>query len=116
VQDGVLLYPDQVKVQISMDSGTVVGAECTQYLSSHTKRSGLEPGIPREQAQDLVSAKLEVAHTRLCIIPQNGAERLCWGFEGTHQGAKYWVFIDAGSGKAADILRVVQTPQGEAAL
>lgn len=116
VQDGVLLYPDQVKVQISMDGGTVVGAECTQYLSNHTLRADLDPVVSLEEAKDMVSSKLEVIDVRLCVIPKNDAELLCWGFEGTHQDAKYWVFIDAKTGEAADILRVIDTPQGETAI
>ena len=116
VQDGVLLYPDQVKVQVSMESGTVVGAECTQYLSNHAPRESLDPSVSLEEAKDMVSAKLEVKNVRLCVIPQSSGERLCWGFEGAHQGAKYWVFIDAVTGEAADILRVVDTPQGETAI
>ena len=116
VQDGVLLYPDQVKVQVSMESGTVVGAECTQYLSNHHRREALEPGITIEQAKDMVSSKLEIRDVRLCVIPKGDSELLCWGFEGGHQGNTYWVFIDAASGEAADILRVIDTSQGEMAL
>ena len=44
-QDGVLLYPDQVKLQISMASGRVVGAECSQYLMNHGMRESLIPGV-----------------------------------------------------------------------
>ena len=32
VQDGVTLYSDQVKVQVSMDSGRVVGAESSPII------------------------------------------------------------------------------------
>ena len=116
VQDGVLLYPDQVKVQVSMDSGMVVGAECSQYLTNHAGRSGLEPEIPKERARQMLSGRLDVQSTRLCVIPQTDGERLCWGFEGTFGGAKYYVFIDAKTGEAADILRVTQTADGEAAV
>ena len=116
VQDGVLLYPDQVKVQVSMESGTVVGAECTQYLTNHKQRESLAPKLSREEALEMVSSKLSVLSTRLCLIPLAEGERLCWGIEGEFQGAKYWVFIDAQNGQMADLLRVVDTPQGEMAV
>lgn len=116
VQDGVLLYPDQVKVQVSMESGTVVGAECTQYLTYHEERTALIPVIGEQEAREMVSEKLEILSQRLCVIPDNESERLCWGFEGTYENAKYWVFIDAKSGETADILRVIDTAQGEAAV
>ena len=116
VQDGVLLYPDQVKVQVSMETGSVVGAECTQYLRMHTPREDLIPTLTIEAAKDMVSSKLEVSDVRLCVIPKDEEERLCWGFEGEHEGSRYFVFIDAKTGEAADILRVMETEQGEMAL
>ena len=116
VQDGVLLYPDQVKVQVSMDSGAVVGAECSQYLTSHAPRSSLTPAISEERARQMLSGRLEVERARLCVIPQTEGERLCWGFQGTFGGATYYVFIDANTGEAADILRVAQTADGETAI
>ncbi|HIU15668.1 MAG TPA: germination protein YpeB [Candidatus Ventricola intestinavium] len=116
VQDGVLLYPDQVKVQVSMDSGRVVGAECTQYLMNHIRREGLEPELTVEEARELISQRLNVRTQRLCVIPEETGERLCWGFEGTFAGADYWVFIDAMTGETAQILRVVDTQDGETAV
>lgn len=116
VQDGVLLYPDQVKVQVSMDSGRVVGAECTQYLMNHIRREGLEPELTVEEARELISQRLNVRTQRLCVIPEETGERLCWGFEGTFAGVDYWVFIDAMTGETAQILRVVDTQDGETAV
>ena len=116
VQDGVLLYPDQVKVQISMQSGRVVGAECSQYLTNHTKRTELTPRIDQEQAQSMLSDRLMVSRVQLCVIPEEAGERLCWGFEGTFAGEEYWVFVDAQTGNMAQILRIARTPDGQTAI
>lgn len=116
VQDGVLLYPDQVKVQVSMRTGAVVGAECTQYLSHHERRELGEPAVALSQAREMLSTKLNVLSSRLCVIPEDDGERLCWGFEGELSGARYWVYVDALTGKSAQILRVIDTPDGEAAV
>lgn len=116
VQDGVLLYPDQVKVQVSMDSGTVVGAECTQYLINHTQREELTPGITGEAARQMISERLEITASRLCVIPQNSGERLCWEFAGLFGGVEYRVYIDAETGETAEILCVAQTADGETAI
>jgi len=116
VQEGVLLYPDQVKVQISMATGRVVGAECSQYLMNHTKRENLLPGLDAQEAQQMLSSRLRVDNVRLCVIPQDAGERLCWGFEGAFAGSRYWVFVDAHTGEAAQILQVAQTMDGETAI
>lgn len=116
VQEGVLLYPDQVKIQVSMENGAIVGAECSQFLTNHARRTGLEATITRKQAQDMLSSKLDVYSARLCVIPKENGETLCWGFEGEFAGSRYWVFVDAHTGEAADILRVLETSEGEMAI
>ncbi|MDO5378956.1 MAG: germination protein YpeB [Clostridia bacterium] len=116
VQEGVLLYPDQVKVQVSMESGTVVGAECTQYLTNHTLRSDIAPKIDEEDARQMISERLEITASRLCVIPQNSGERLCWEFAGLFGGTQYRVYIDAKTGETAEILCVAQTADGETAI
>ena len=116
VQDGVTLYPDQVKVQVSMDSGRVVGAECSQYLANHTQRADIVPAVDVLQAREMVSDKLSVKSERLCIIPENAGETLCWGFECTDGTADYWVFVNAKTAETEQILRVITTHQGETAL
>ena len=116
VQDGVTLYPDQVKVQVSMDSGRVVGAECSQYLANHTRRTDIVPTVDVLQAREMVSSRLSVKSERLCVIPQDEDETLCWGFECTDGAADYWVFVNAKTREIEQILRVITTNQGEAAL
>lgn len=116
VQDGVLLYPDQVKVQVSMESGTVVGAECSGYLTNHVHREGLTPEIAEEEARQMLSPRLSAGRGRLSVIPQEGGERLCWGFEGAFAGSRYYAFVDALTGAAAEILQVAKTQDGEAAI
>ena len=116
VQDGVTLYPDQVKVQVSMDSGRVVGAECSQYLANHTRRTDITPTVDASQAREMVSPKLSVKSERLCIIPEDAGETLCWGFECTDGAADYWAFVNAKTGETEQLLRVITTNQGETAL
>ena len=38
VQDGVRLYPDLIKVQVSLETGQVVGVEANNYLRNHVQR------------------------------------------------------------------------------
>lgn len=116
VQDGVLLYPDQVKLQVSMENGAVVGAECSQYLMNHIGRENLVPVLSVEEAQEALSNRLEISGGRLCVIPTDCGERLCWGFEGTFAGARYAVFVDADTGESTDILRIDMTQEGELAV
>ncbi|MEE0158585.1 MAG: hypothetical protein U0H96_02915, partial [Christensenellales bacterium] len=99
-----------------MDSGRVVGAECSQYLANHTRRTDIVPTVDVLQAREMVSSRLSVKSERLCVIPQDEDETLCWGFECTDGAADYWVFVNAKTREIEQILRVITTNQGEAAL
>lgn len=116
VQDGVLIYPDQVKVQVSMQSGAVVGAECSQYLMNHTSRGELTPKLEAATAQQALSPRLQVQKSRLCVIPTDSGEKLCWEFQGRFSGAEYYAYVDAQTGEPAQILRVEQTQDGQTAI
>ena len=116
IQDGVLLYPDQVKLQISMATGGVVGAECSQYLANHRTRDGLQPAAAKEQAQLTLSERLEVLQANLCVIPTDAGETLCWEFRGTFSGETYYVYVDANTSEAVEILRIARTENGDVAI
>jgi germination protein YpeB len=112
VQDGVLLYPDLVKVQLRMDTGTAVGLEANNYLMNHRVRDGLAPALTKEAAAQMVSARLAVDRTRLCVIPVEGGERLCYEFGGAWGGRYYLVYIDANLGEEVNILQIIDTEGG----
>ncbi|MBQ7455167.1 MAG: germination protein YpeB [Clostridia bacterium] len=112
VQDGALLYPDLVKVQLRLDTLAVVGWEARHYLTSHTERAGLSPALSREEAESRVSPRLQIKSAQLCLIPVNRGEALCWEFTADYGGQTYYVYIDAQTGRQRDIQRLVVTDSG----
>lgn len=112
LQDGVLLYPDQLKLQLRMDTGEVVGLEANQYLMNHTRRTNLAPSITQEQALEGVSPQLAVEQVRLCVIPEGDGERLCYELTGVYQQQTYMVYVDAMTGEEADVLMLMDGADG----
>jgi len=112
LQDGVLLYPDQIKLQLRMDTGEVVGLESSQYLMNHTQRAALAPALTQEQALANISPLLQVQRVRLCVIPDGDGERLCYEITGLYGDQTYMVYIDAATGEEADVLLMVDGAQG----
>ena len=112
LQDGVLLYPDQLKLQIRMDTGEVVGLEANQYLMNHHQRTGLEPGLTQEEALKRVSPQLSVEKVRLCVIPEGEGERLCYEVKGSGDQQTYLIYIDAATGEEAEVLMMVDGAEG----
>lgn len=107
LQDGVLLYPDQLKIQLRMDTGEVVGLESSNYLMNHHPRSSLTPALSSQEAVQKISPHLSVASVRLCVIPWRSDERLCYEVIGRYENREYRVYLDAATGEEVQVLLMV---------
>lgn len=112
VQGDALLYPDLIKVQLRMDNGQVVGWEARNFLSHHHPRGPLIPALTMEEAQGMVSDRLKIDACRLCLIPKNQKEILCYEFQGDFQGHTYLVYINGNTGEQEEILKIVENEAG----
>lgn len=112
MQDGVLLYPDLIKVEVSMESGLVCASESRTYLANHRPRAIAPPAVSLEQARASLGKQLNVTGSRLCIIPTDTAEALFWEFSADVGNSSYLIYIDALTGRERDILRLVETETG----
>lgn len=115
VQDGALLYPDQIKVQLRMDTGEVVGLESSGYLMNHHLRARLEPALSKQQALSRISPQLEVSAIGLCVIPWRDGERLCYEAAGRYDDREYRVYLDASTGEEVQVILMVDGAEGRLA-
>ena len=111
-QGDTLLYPDLIKVQLRMDTAQVVGVEARNYLQNHAARGLLSPTLSPQQAQAQVGGRLKVASSRLCLIPTDAGEKLCYEFKGEYQGHTYLSYINALNGRQEELLQVVEGETG----
>lgn len=112
-QNGVLMYPDLIKVKMALDTGEVLGIETTGYLNSHTKRELAEEKITMEAARSKINERLEIVKERKVVIPTEWkSEILCYEFQGKVDGKEFLVYINVETGKEEDILVILETPGG----
>ena len=111
-QGNTLLYPDLVKVQLRMDTAQVVGIEARNYLQNHTARGLLIPSLSEDEARQLVGDRLNVTSARLCLIPTDSGEKLCYEFQGEFSGHVYLSYINALDGRQEQLLKVVEGETG----
>lgn len=118
VQEGVLCYPDLLKVEVALDNGEILGMESTGYLMNHTRREDLQPSVSHEQALSRVSPELTVLSRYLTLIPTGGGhERLCWEFRCQNREKKhYLVYVNAKTGAEEEILILLEDESGTLAL
>ncbi len=112
VQDGVVLYPDLVKVQVSLADGTVVGLEAANYLMNHVRRTLALPKLSEADALGRIGGALVPVDARLCVIPDNDAEALCYEVRATAGADTFLAYIDAETGVERRLMQVVEDEDG----
>ena len=112
VQDGVVMYPDLVKVQVSLADGTVVGLEAAGYLMNHVRREISLPKLTEADALARIGGALTPVAARLCVIPDNDAEFLCYEVRATSGADTFLAYIDAETGVERRLMQVISDEGG----
>ncbi len=114
VQDGVLCYPDLIKITVALDQGEIAGFEASNYLTHHTTRTLPSPSISKESAQATLVPELTVLSHQLALIPTAGEQEiLCHEFKCENQdGGHVLVYINAQTGAEEKILLLLEDENG----
>ncbi|MDD4335138.1 MAG: germination protein YpeB [Desulfotomaculaceae bacterium] len=113
LQNGVVLYPDLIKVTVALDNGEITGVETSGYLMSHQRRDLPAAGISREQALAGLNPRLQVQGGNLVLIPLGAEEeKLAYEFQGTLGEDNYLVYVNALDGREENVLKLLETPNG----
>ena len=111
--NGIIVYPDLIKVKIALDNGDILGMEAEGYLNSHTEREYVEPKITIEQAREKINEKLEILSESMAIIPTEWKTEInCYEFKGKVEDREFLVYINVETGEEEDILVILDTPGG----
>lgn len=112
-QDGVICYPDLVKVGVAADTGGICSFEARGYLNCHTARELPAASVSAEQAAESVAPELEITSSRLALIPTNSEEKLCYEFVCRAQDERgYIVYVNAESGRQEKLLILLEDENG----
>ena len=113
-QNSVVIYPDMVKVKVCEERGIVTGMEGLAYVLNHTQRELGSAKISKSDAKAVLNGGFEAEGSRLCLIPVDGGEVLCYEFYGTYGGNDYYIYVDAATGNEVEVFTVIGTAQGKA--
>ncbi|HHY81793.1 MAG TPA: germination protein YpeB [Clostridiales bacterium] len=109
----IIMYPDLVKVKISLDNSQIYGFEARNYILAHKDRKLDEPSLSMEEARKLINPNLKITSSRMAVIPtESKRERFCYEFKGELGDKRFIVYIDANTGEEADILQIIETENG----
>ncbi len=112
-QNGVIMYPDLIKLKVALDNGDILGMETSGYLNNHTKRDVSKVKITKDEAKKTLNKELNIQSEKLAMIPTEWqSEILCYEFKGKIGETEYIVYINAENGNEEDILIITNTPNG----
>lgn len=112
--DHVIYYPDLIKVKVNKHLGLVVGWEATNYAYNHTNRQAPTFDLSFEECEQNLSSALTIVERNLCVIPNKYVgESTAYEYICTWKDYRYYVYIDANTGVELNILRVVDTDNGQ---
>lgn len=113
-QDGVICYPDLIKVSVAMDNGRIVGFEAAGYIASHTERTIPEATISESEAAEKLYSDLTVLSHNMVIIPSQGENEIfCHEFKcSLSDGRHYILYVNAQTGIEEKILILLEDETG----
>lgn len=112
-QDDVILYPDLIKVKISLDDGKVYGVEAAGYIFNHTTRNNLKPSISQEKAKSILNSSIKIISSDMALIPtESNSEILTYEFKGKIDNREFLIYINADNASEEKVLLVIDNKNG----
>ncbi len=110
-QDGVLIYPDLLRVRVARDDGSIIGFEGNGYTAWHRERKLASPKIDRQEAHEALAKGLElIGPAQLAVIFNARAEEtLVYEFPVKRGSDTFLVYVDAQTGEELQIVRLEST-------
>lgn len=107
-------YTDLIKVEVSLQDGSIVGLDARGYLVNHHEREIAAPALTVEQAEQSLSDALTVESVRPALIPTSGQneaatyEFLC----SSDTGDRILCYVNSQTGAEEQLLILLETPNG----
>ena len=105
-QDGVVYYPDTVRIKVCRGRGVVTGLDASKYLKNHKRREEPETKISLAQAQDNLRKGVEVEASRVAVVQTARGERAAYEFLCSYMGERYFIYTDAINGDEISIVNL----------
>ena len=112
VIDGVIVYPDLIKVAVDSATGEVVGMEARAYLMNHQDWDVNFGSVSEDDAQNVVGNGLKVTNVAKALIEKNNEHYLCYEFECMMGDREYYVYVDSNTGKEVELFKVIENTEG----
>lgn len=111
-QQGVSILTELIKVSLAMDNGEVVAFDARNFWINRHPRTFEKPQVSAALARTKLAPRLKTSgQPHLSLVGDRlGRERFAWEFSAAHDDQRYFVYIDAMTGREINVLRVSGDP------
>lgn len=107
VKDGIIYYPDLVKVKVDLVSGEITGFEALNYALNHTERN-VSFNVSEKEAEGKLGFDYEILKTSKAVIRlDSGKEIASYEFMVERMDGMYFYYIDANTNQIAKTMKLV---------
>ncbi|MBO4897912.1 MAG: germination protein YpeB [Clostridia bacterium] len=112
-EDGVILYPDLIKVRVALDTGEVIGCELHGYIMNHTARQVPPFSHAESEVLEKISPKTSVSSVNKCLIPtKSGGEIFCYEVRCSFEGQEFLIYLNSETLRQEDVLILLVSENG----
>ena len=113
VKDGVIYYPDLIKIKISLVGGEILGLDAQNFLYNHSERTLVEK-VGDVNSVTFTEGFEPIVKRRVIIPTEWNTEIEAYEVAGTYDDAFYYIYYDAVTLEEIKVMRVIQDEnQGE---
>ena len=112
VVDGVIVYPDLIKVAVDNTTGEVVGMEAKAYLLNHRDWDVSFGSLSEDDAKQTISDSLKVTNVAKALIEKNDKHYVCYEFQCQMGDRQYYVYVDSKTGNEVELFKVIENTEG----
>ncbi len=113
VVNDIIYYPDLIKVKIDLSTGDILGWEASTYYTNHTDRTLAQEYINSEEVKSKIPDDFKIIHQKLALIPLDyNKEVLCYEFKCSQNLSTYYFYYNVQNGNEENILKVIETDNG----
>ena len=115
IENGVVFYPDLIKVGVDMANGDIVFFDARAYIMNYKERKITLPSEEKLiEAKGLIEKSLKVNSSSVAVIPTDGQmEKLCFEFYCKSADDKeFLIYLNAETLKEEQIFRIFKTNGG----
>ena len=112
VVDGVIVYPDLIKVAVDNTTGEVVGMEAKAYLMNHRDWDVSFGDVSQDDAEQTINSGLKVTNVAKALIEKNNSYYACYEFQCMMGDREYYVYVDSATGNEVELFKVIENTEG----